>query len=82
MLVVVTVLDNPNKDLKSSFCYFVVCLAICDLLIGLEVDPLSVASSIAVTAIQLESLLTRVVVIRTRFLVFVLGCSGTKSDPF
>ena len=56
MLVEVTVLDNPNKDLKSSFCYFVVSLAICDLLIRLVVDPLSVASSIAVTAIQLESL--------------------------
>ena len=56
MLVVVTVLDNPNKDLKSSFCYFVVSLAICDLLTRLVVDPLSVASSIAVTAVQLESL--------------------------
>ena len=56
MLVVVTVLDNPNKDLKSSFCCFVVSLAICDLLIRLVVDPFSVASSIAVTAIQLESL--------------------------
>ena len=39
MLVGVTVLDNPNKDLKSSFCYFVVSLAICDLLIRLVVDP-------------------------------------------
>ena len=44
MLVVLAVFINPNKDLKSSFYYFVLNLAICDLLIGLVVDPLSVAT--------------------------------------
>lgn len=43
MFVVLAVFINPNKDLKSSFYYFVVKLAICDLLMGLVVDPLSVA---------------------------------------
>ena len=44
ILVVLAVFINPNKDLKSSFYYFVLNLAICDLLIGLVVDPLSVAT--------------------------------------
>ncbi|KAK2572899.1 Adenosine receptor A2a [Acropora cervicornis] len=43
LLVVLAIFINPNKDLKSPFNYFVANLAICDLLVGFLVDPMSVA---------------------------------------
>ena len=43
LLVVLAIFIDPNKDLKSPFNYFVANLAIADLLVGLVVDPVSVA---------------------------------------
>ncbi|XP_065071081.1 muscarinic acetylcholine receptor M3-like [Rhopilema esculentum] len=46
-LVVFSVYRDPNKDLRTAFNFFVVHLAIADLLVGLLVCPLSVATHIA-----------------------------------
>ena len=46
-LVVFSVYRDPNKDLRTAFNFFVVNLAIADLLVGLLVCPLSVATHIA-----------------------------------
>lgn len=43
ILVVLAIFIDPNKDLKTTFNYFVANLAITDLLVGLVVDPMSVA---------------------------------------
>ena len=43
LLVLLAILIDPNKDLKSPFNYFVANLALCDLFVGFVVDPMSVA---------------------------------------
>ena len=40
-LVVLAVLLNPNKDLRSPFIYFLVNLSVADLVVGLVLGPLS-----------------------------------------
>lgn len=41
ILVVLAIFIDPNKDLKSPFNYLVANLAVCDLFVGLVVDPMS-----------------------------------------
>ena len=43
LLVLLAILIDPNKDLKSPFNYFVANLALCDLFVGFIVDPMSAA---------------------------------------
>ena len=42
MMVVLAIFIDPNKELKTPFNYFVANLAICDLFVGIVVDPLSI----------------------------------------
>lgn len=42
LLVLVTVYKDPNKDLRTPFCLYVVNLAIADLIVGCVVEPISV----------------------------------------
>ena len=42
MMVVLAIFIDPNKELKTPFNYFVANSAICDLLVGIVVDPLSI----------------------------------------
>ncbi|XP_020615366.1 adrenocorticotropic hormone receptor-like [Orbicella faveolata] len=45
-LVVIAVIWNPYKDLRTPFCYFVANLSIADLVVGLIVGPLSTINHI------------------------------------
>ena len=42
MLVVLAIFIDPYKDLKTPFNYFVANLAMCDLFVGIVIDPMSV----------------------------------------
>ena len=42
MMVVLAIFSEPNKELKTPFNFFVANLAICDLFVGIVVDPLSI----------------------------------------
>jgi len=41
-MVVLAIFIDPNKELKTPFNYFVANLAICDLFVGIVLDPLSI----------------------------------------
>ena len=41
LMVVLAIFIDPNKELKTSFNYFVANLAVCDLFVGIVLDPLS-----------------------------------------
>ena len=41
-MVVLAIFIDPNKELKTPFNFFVANLAICDLFVGIVLDPLSV----------------------------------------
>ena len=43
MLVVLAIFIDPYKDLKTPFNYFVANLAMCDLFVGIVIDPMSVS---------------------------------------
>lgn len=42
LLVVVAVMRNVNKDMRTPFCAFILCLSVTDLLVGLLVEPMSI----------------------------------------